>query len=117
MSDHHSINYIEIPTTDLPRVKTFFAAVFAWRFTDYGPEYASIDNAAVDGGFYVSDRVAKVENASVLVVLYSEDLAASSAKIIEHGGVIIKPIFNFPGGSRFHFSDPNGGEYALWKKT
>ena len=117
MSEHHKINYLEIPTTDLPRVKEFFSAVFAWRFTAYGPEYCSIDNASFDGGFYLSDTVATVQKSSVLVVLYSEDLSATSQKIMEHGGSIIKPVFSFPGGHRFHFSDPNGGEYAVWKKA
>lgn len=26
----------------------------------------------------------------------------------------VKSIFSFPGGRRFHFSDPNGNEYAVW---
>ena len=29
-------------------------------------------------------------------------------------GVILKPIFNFPGGRRFHFRDPAGNELAVW---
>lgn len=35
--DHHSINYLEIPTTDISRSKIFFNTVFGWRFEDYGP--------------------------------------------------------------------------------
>ncbi len=30
------------------------------------------------------------------------------------GGIIINPIFSFPDGHRFHFSDPNGNEFAIW---
>jgi predicted enzyme related to lactoylglutathione lyase len=30
------------------------------------------------------------------------------------GGNIIKPVFSFPGGRRFHFTDPNGNELAVW---
>ena len=117
MSNHHKINYLEIPALDLIITKKFFSAVFDWRFTDYGPEYCSIDNGAVDGGFYLSQQVANVANGSVLVVLYSDDLEQSMADIEAHGGVIVKPIFSFPGGSRFHFSDPNGNEFALWKPS
>ncbi len=116
MSDHHKINYIEMPAKNIEDTKAFFSAVFDWCFTDYGPEYCSVDNAAVDAGFYVSDQVALTSNGSVLVVLYSEDLEQSMKRVVAHGGVISRPIFSFPGGSRFHFTDPNGNEFALWKK-
>ncbi|VAW52451.1 Glyoxalase family protein [hydrothermal vent metagenome] len=29
-------------------------------------------------------------------------------------GVIIKQIFPFPGGRRFHFTEPGGNEFAVW---
>lgn len=114
MSEHHKINYIEIPTRDIERTKIFFAKVFNWSFTDYGPDYTSIDNGSVDGGFFSSDKIVSTKIGSVLVVLYSDDLDKSSAKVLEHGGRIITATFSFPGGSRFHFSDPTGNEYAVW---
>ena len=30
------------------------------------------------------------------------------------GGDIVKPIFSFPGGRRFHFKEPCGNEFAVW---
>jgi predicted enzyme related to lactoylglutathione lyase len=30
------------------------------------------------------------------------------------GGTLAKDIFSFPGGRRFHFTDPNGNELAAW---
>ena len=48
------------------------------------------------------------------MVFYSLELEATLEKIEKAGGEIIKPIFSFPGGRRFHFSDPNGNEYAVW---
>lgn len=116
MSDHHKINYIEMPAKDIEATKAFFSAVFGWSFTDYGPDYCSVDNAAVDAGFYASDKVALADEGSVLVVLYSDQLAQSMATIEANGGNISRPIFSFPGGSRFHFNDPNGNEFAVWKK-
>ncbi len=50
----------------------------------------------------------------VLVVLYSDDLEGILQKILDVGGRIIKPIYTFPGGKRFHFADPNGNELAIW---
>jgi len=48
------------------------------------------------------------------VVLYSENLEETQLKIEHVGGSIIKPIFSFPSGHRFHFCDPNGNEFAVW---
>jgi predicted enzyme related to lactoylglutathione lyase len=115
--NHHQINYLEIPVLDLIATKKFFSAVFDWRFTDYGPESCSFDNAVVDGGFYVSIKIASVANGSVLVVLYSDDLTQSMADIEAHGGVIVKPIFSFPGAKRFCFNDPNSNEFSRWQPS
>ena len=30
------------------------------------------------------------------------------------GGKITREIFDFPGGRRFHFEAPGGGEFAIW---
>jgi predicted enzyme related to lactoylglutathione lyase len=115
MSAQATINYLEIPASDLVRVKRFFTAVFDWRFTDYGPDYCAFDKAAgLDGGFYRSDLSASADQGSVLVVFHSEDLAATEAKIIAAGGRISQPTFEFPGGRRFHFLDPCGNEFAVW---
>ena len=51
MSDHHHFNYIELPTTDIAAMKAFYTAVFGWGYVDYGPNYAAITGAGMDGGF------------------------------------------------------------------
>jgi predicted enzyme related to lactoylglutathione lyase len=114
MNNHEKINYIEFPSKDLEVTRRFFAKAFGWEFEDFGPEYSAIHNAGLDGGFFKSDQVVSTESGSALVVLYSNDLEQTQAKIESAGGEIIKPIFSFPGGRRFHFSDPNGNEYAVW---
>ena len=45
---------------------------------------------------------------SPLVVLYGADLAEIEERIAAAGGTIVKPVFAFPGGRRFHFTDPDG---------
>ncbi len=114
MTNHEKINYIEFPTTDLKATRDFFSQVFSWKFEDFGPEYTAFSNAGIDGGFFQSDQSVSTSNGSVLVVLYSEALEDTQAKIEQAGGTIIKPIFPFPGGRRFHFTDPSGNEYAVW---
>lgn len=111
------INYVELPARDLEGTKGFFAEAFGWRFVDYGPDYAALENAGLDGGFFRSDLVARTDNGSALVVLYSADLEASLEKVKDAGGDIIKPIFAFPGGRRFHFTDPSGNEYSVWSDS
>lgn len=114
MKRHEKINYVEFPAGDLEATKAFFSQVFGWTFTDYGPEYTAFSNEGLDGGFYQSTLVASASKGSALIVFYSEDLEGTLAKVENGGGAILQPIFSFPGGRRFHFSDPNGNEFAVW---
>jgi predicted enzyme related to lactoylglutathione lyase len=116
VNKHEKINYVEFPAKDIEAVKTFFTTVFGWSFVDYGPEYTSFSNSGLEGGFFKSDLSSSSEKGSALIVLYSEELEATQSKIEKAGGKIIKPIFSFPGGRRFHFTDPNGNEYAVWSE-
>jgi len=114
MKAHEKINYLEFPASDLDASKAFFSAVFGWSFTDFGPDYSAFSDASVDGGFYRAGLSAKTENGSALVVFYSDNLEATQAKIEAAGGILIKAIFSFPGGRRFHFCEPSGNEFAVW---
>ena len=51
------------------------------------------------------------------MILYAHDLEAMLAKVEAAGGVIVKPIFSFPGGRRFHFTDPSGNELGVWSES
>ena len=110
MKDNH-INYVELKAHDLEKIKSFYAAAFGWTFTDYGPDYVAFTNSGLEGGFE------KTEDAIVqgaLVILYHTHLDQIQDKIIVSGGTIIRPVFSFPGGRRFHFIDPSGNELAVW---
>jgi uncharacterized protein len=114
MKETGKINYVEFPSRDIKATKKFFSSVFGWTFVDYGSEYTAFENAGLDGGFFKSDMVASTDKGSALVILYSSDLEATLGKVEKSGGKIVKPIFSFPGGRRFHFTDPGGNEYAVW---
>ncbi len=111
---HESINYIEFPANNFAATKTFFKAVFAWEFQDYGEEYTAFSRAGLDGGFYKSTTASKTENGAALLVIYSENLEETLAKVSANGAVITKGIFAFPGGRRFEFCEPSGNELAVW---
>lgn len=117
MNQHEKINYVELPARDLDAAKTFFSSVFGWSFVDFGTEYSAFSNAGVDGGFFKSGLNASTASGSALIVFYSKDLEQTQEKIEKAGGSVIKPVFTFPGGRRFHFADPNDNEYAVWSDT
>lgn len=105
------INYIEFKAHDLEAIKTFYNQCFGWKFTDYGLTYVAFDESGVQGGFEKTNE--PIVN-GVLVILYHENLEAIQKKVIENGGKITIPIFEFPGGKRFHFTDVSGNELAIW---
>ncbi len=114
MIEHEKVNYIELPARDLPATKNFFSKVFGWSFQDYGPEYSAFSNQGIDGGFYKSELSSSTSNGAALIVFYSNNLDATQIKIEKASGNIIRPIFSFPGGRRFHFTEPSGNEFAVW---
>lgn len=114
MNEHEKINYIEFPAKDLAATKAFFVQVFGWTFEDYGPEYTAFSNQGLDGGFFQADMASSTQNGAALVVFYSRDLEATLNKVQQAGGVVVKPIFSFPGGQRFQFTEPSGNEFAVW---
>ena len=111
---NNKINYIEIPVRDIATTKDFFGKLFGWQYTDFGSDYCSINNAGVDGGFFKSDNAGFSSATGPLVVFYYHDLETIKKKIVSLSGVIIKNIFSFPGGRRFHFTDVNQNEFAIW---
>ncbi len=110
-SDQNIINYLEFFASDLTATKEFYQSVFGWTFVDYGPEYTCFQNAGINGGF---GKGPVKTGAGVLAVIHVADLEAAHLKVKAAGGKIVKEIFSFPGGSRFHFTDPSGNELAAW---
>ena len=115
MRPENRIDYIEIPATDLEKVKRFFGSLMGWEFQDWGPDYISFNDGRLDGGFRRADEAAPATG--VLVVFFSTDLERDRDRAIELGASISQDIFDFPGGRRFHFVDPTGNEYAIWAEA
>jgi len=104
------IVYVELPSRNTAESKQFYGSLFGWTFEDFGPEYATFHDAGLEGGFHAgSDGQPKTP----LLVLLTDDLEEMLAKITAGGGIITVPIFAFPGGRRFHFTDPAGNELAV----
>ena len=115
-NQHEKLNYVEFPSTDLAATKAFFSKVFGWTFQDFGTDYAAFENEGLDGGFFKSEQSALTTTGSALLVFYSSNLEETQQKIISAGGKTIEEIFTFPGGRRFHFTEPSGNEFAVWSE-
>ncbi len=114
MNEHEKLNYVEFASPDLQSTKTFFEKAFGWSFVDYGPEYTAFSGQGLDGGFFKANLSSRTVNGAALLVFYSNNLEGTLAKVTDAEGKIIKPVFSFPGGRRFHFTEPGGNEFAVW---
>jgi predicted enzyme related to lactoylglutathione lyase len=106
------IDNIEFAVSDITRSKDFYGTVFNWRFTDYGPQYCEFTDGRLCGGFTTLSEVAP--KGGPLVILYAENLEQTQKRLEDAGATIVLPIFSFPGGRRFHFTDPDGYQLAVW---
>lgn len=111
MNANNRINYIEFSAENLDAVKDFYGTVFGWTFTDFGPGYVAFSDGNLEGGF---EKGSSRDKDGALVILYATDLEKTLGAVESAGGSIEKPIFDFPGGRRFHFRDPSGNELAVW---
>src|SRR2546422_9705154 len=105
------VDYIGCGAPDVGRTKQSSKQVLGWQFQAYGPDYTSFQDGRLSGGF---TKDAPVRPANPLVVIYAIQLEAIEAKIIQAGGKIVRKTYPFPGGRRFHFTDPSGNELAVW---
>lgn len=65
----------------------------------------------------VSCQDQEVPAGGPLVLLYSADLDQSVAAVNEAGGRVVNGPYEFPGGRRFHFTDPSGNELGVWAEA
>jgi uncharacterized protein len=105
------IDYIELAATDVAAARRFYESAFGWKFTDYGPDYTSFEDGRITGGFRKADEVTR---GGPLVIMFAMDLADAERRVVAAGGAVTTPAFSFPGGRRFHFTDPSGNELAVW---
>ncbi len=106
------ISFVELPARDIVAARRFYADAFAMALTDFGPTYACTMTGDVDLGLQGDASEAPV---APLVVIAVDDLDIALAAVERAGGTITRPVFAFPGGRRFHFTDPHGNELAALK--
>jgi len=106
----NKLAYIELPATNTDKMKAFYGSLFGWTFQDWGADYTAFSESGVDGGFNAGDEH---RTKAPLVIIETDDIQAMEERVQQTGGNITLPTFKFPGGSRFHFTDPSGNELAV----
>jgi hypothetical protein len=106
------LNYVELPVADIASAKAFYEAAFGWSLTAFGPTYAATMTGDTDIGLQADQAEA---TRAPLPVIEVDDLEVALEAVRAAGGEIVRPIFAFPGGRRFHFRDPGGNEGAAVK--
>lgn len=106
------LNYVELPTSDIVAARRFYERAFGWTLAEFGPSYAATTTGDTDIGLQADPAEA---TRAPLPVIDVTDLEAARDAVLAAGGTIVRPIFAFPGGRRFHFVDPSGNELAAVK--
>jgi len=103
------LNYVELPVSAIGPAKAFYERAFGWSLAEFGPTYAATLSGDTDIGLQADAAEA---TKAPLPVIDVPDLEAALAAVEAAGGRIVRAIFAFPGGRRFHFLDPSGNELA-----
>jgi predicted enzyme related to lactoylglutathione lyase len=114
MATHNQIDLIEFPvksSDQLKQTQEFFTIVFEWKYNNWGDDYSDTTESGASSGIN-ADGSASMP----LTVIYSSDLEKTKELVIKNGGKVITDIYSFPGGRRFHFTEPNGNELAVWSE-
>ena len=105
------LDYLELPSADAGKSRTFFGKAFGWGFVDYGGSYAEIRDAGLTFG---GKADAADMSSAPLPVIRAEDLEQAERAVVAAGGVITRKPYDFPGGRRFFFREPGGAEMAVY---
>lgn len=114
MATHNQIDLVEFPVKsveELQQTKQFFNNVFGWKYNDWGDDYVDTSDSGASSGVNADGSAGMP-----LTVIYSADLEKTKALVIKNGGKIIADTYSFPGGRRFHFTEPSGNELAVWSE-
>lgn len=114
----HVIDYVEFSVNDLEQAKAFYGAALGWTFTDYGPDYAGIQDPTRPGhefGGMQPQPVAARGDGGVLALVRTDDADAALASVLAAGGRVQAELHEYPGGRRFTFADPSGNVVGVYQ--
>ncbi len=115
----HTINWFEIPVSQMDRAMKFYSAIFGvemqkmdWQgiqMAFFPGEKGSVHGALVQGQGYVPS-----DKGTIVYLNGSPDLSTPLSKIEKAGGKVLKPKFSIgEHGFIAFFQDPEGNKVAL----
>lgn len=108
--------YLEIPALDIARSSSFYAAVFGWNVRRRGDGVVAFDDGVGEvSGAWVLGRPA-MATVGLLVYVLVDSVAATIAKVMAHGGVIVRPIGVEAPEISARFRDPAGNVMGLYQQ-
>jgi len=112
----HVIDYVELAVDDLGQAKAFYALALGWTFTDYGPDYAGIQDPGNPGQEFggLSAHTPTSRGDGVLALARTDDVEAALASVLGAGGRVVVELHEYPGGRRFTFADPWGNVLGVY---
>ena len=113
MNKENHLDYLELPApgSAFAETKAFYESAFGWKYQLWAEEYADTASSGVSTGI---NGDASHHTRAPLPVIYTADLENARRRCLEAGARLTRDIFSFPGGRRFHFTDPAGNELAVW---
>ena len=118
-NSHHPLDYVEISVTDLARAREFYGQAFGWRFNDYGPDYAGIQDQRNPGEEFggLAHETPPSRGEGVLALVRTENADHALASVLAAGGRIQAELHEYPGGRRFTFADPSGNVLGVYEPS
>jgi uncharacterized protein len=112
------LNYIELAVGDVAQAKAFYSKAMGWTFTDYGPDYAGLQDPRHPGqefGGINGDGVSPKGAGGVMALANTDDVEQALVAVKAAGGRIVLDLYEYPGGRRFTFADPWGNVLGVYE--
>ncbi len=110
-----SVCHVELFAKDLDQSARFYSELFGWTTFPHDEGYMMWeDPAGLGGGFTAAGG--PTLNSAATIYMKVEDIQATLARIVIHGGVIIREKTEIGGNNGFYalFRDPAGNNVGLW---
>lgn len=110
--------HVELMATDTAKAKSFYGALFDWKFDDMpvgDMSYTLIRVGEGTGGGLMKNPMPNAPSMWVAYVLV-DDIKAATAKARSLGANVMKDSVEVPGAGKFSIiSDPIGSMLGLWE--
>ena len=115
--------HFEIPVADSDRAKAFYSEVFGWGVSAYGDfpywllEAGPEDQQGINGALMGQESMAEMGPPSTQVVIQVDDLDATIADVLAHGGTLVQGRQTVPGvGYSAYVTDSEGNRIGLMQE-